>query len=523
MNTRFSDLDLIDPILKSLEAEGYTEPTPIQKQAIPHVLKGRDLLGCAQTGTGKTAAFAIPILQLLAKTSANSQTKTVIRTLILTPTRELAAQIGESFNRYGKNLKIANTVIFGGVGQGAQASSLRKGVDIVVATPGRLLDLIEQKLLTLEHLEIFVLDEADRMLDMGFIHDVKRVIQKLPKKRQTLFFSATMPSDIQRLADSILTNPQKVEVTPIATTAEKIDQIAYLVDGQIAKRGLLEHVLKNPALSRVLVFTRTKHGADKVARFLNTIQVHAEAIHGNKSQNNRVAALDNFKKGKTRVLVATDIAARGIDIDEVSHVINFEIPNVPETYVHRIGRTARAGAEGQSLSFVDIEERPFLRAIEKLTRQEIRIETDNPFASGVFVAPERPPQASRDSRRPSPQQRRGHPPASGRSNANSNNGRRPQSNLSQKRAHSHDAKRLPQSNTKAQGTRQHPNDAKIQSRSAPSQRPAQRNSQPHRHTRPPANPSKNTQSQQKESARPSATTTSTVKKKPWWKRIISDD
>jgi ATP-dependent RNA helicase RhlE len=418
-HSNFKSLHLIDPLLNALDAEGYTEPTPIQSQAIPHVLKGRDLLACAQTGTGKTAAFALPILQLLSEHSPAAKSRSKIRTLILTPTRELAAQIGESFKSYGRNLDIYGTVIFGGVGQGSQVSAIKRGVDILVATPGRLLDLVEQKLISLDSLEIFVLDEADRMLDMGFINDVKRVIKLIPKKRQTLFFSATMPRDILHLANDILTDPVKVEVTPVATTAEKISQAVYFVEGLDTKRLLLEHIFKDKSVSMALVFTRTKHGADRVSRFLNSIGVPTESIHGNKSQNNRVRALDNFKKGKIRCLVATDIAARGIDIDGVSHVINFEFPNVPETYVHRIGRTARAGAEGISLSFCDQEEREYLRDVEKLTRQKIPVIADHPFVSGVYIAPPRPAAAQHRARHP--QQRRNHNTSHSTSRNNSRN------------------------------------------------------------------------------------------------------
>jgi ATP-dependent RNA helicase RhlE len=370
---RFSDLQLIDPLLQALEKEGYETPTPIQQQAIPHVLAERDLLGVAQTGTGKTAAFSLPILQLLSKRPARGGGRHPVRALILTPTRELAAQIGESLDRYGAKLGIVNSVIFGGVGQGAQVSALRKGVDILVATPGRLLDLMDQKFVDLSNLEIFVLDEADRMLDMGFIHDVRRVIKTLPRQRHSLFFSATMPPDIQRLAQDILTKPVKVEVTPVATTAEKIQQSVYYVEIH-DKRRLLEHVMRDPAIRMALVFTRTKHGADKVAKYLNQVGVTAEAIHGNKSQNNRTRALNSFKEGQTRVLVATDIAARGIDIDGVTHVLNYELPNIPESYVHRIGRTARAGAEGTAISFCSVEERPYLKDIERLIRLTIRKE-----------------------------------------------------------------------------------------------------------------------------------------------------
>ncbi len=382
--TTFNDLGLIEPILKALQEEGYTHPTPIQEQAIPHLTKGRDLLGCAQTGTGKTAAFAIPILQELH--AKGPQSKRAIRTLILTPTRELAIQIGESFAAYGRHLPLRHSVIFGGVGQKPQTDALHRGVDIVVATPGRLLDLMQQGYVHLNGLEIFVLDEADRMLDMGFIHDVKKVIAKLPAKRHTLFFSATMPPEIARLANSILTDPIKVEVAPPATTAETIDQHLYFVD-RTDKNKLLVHLLQGDTIREALVFTRTKHGANKVAKVLEQAGFSAEAIHGNKSQTARQNALKKFKDGKLRALVATDIAARGIDIDGLSHVINFDIPNIPETYVHRIGRTGRAGAEGRSLSFCDHEEKEFLRDITKLIKREIPVVTDHPFAAGAVAKP----------------------------------------------------------------------------------------------------------------------------------------
>jgi len=375
--TTFNDLGLIEPILKALQAEGYTHPTPIQEQAIPHLTKGRDLLGCAQTGTGKTAAFAIPILQEL-HAKGPQGAKRAIRTLILTPTRELAIQIGESFAAYGRNLQIRHTVIFGGVGQKPQTDALQRGVDIVVATPGRLLDLMGQGHVHLNGLEIFVLDEADRMLDMGFIHDVKKVIAKLPAKRQTLFFSATMPPEIAKLADSILTDPIKVAVAPPSTTAETIDQHLYLVD-RTDKNKLLLHLLEGDAIREALIFTRTKHGANKVAKVLTQAGFAAEAIHGNKSQSARQNALKAFKEGKLRALVATDIAARGIDIDGLTHVINFDIPNIPETYVHRIGRTGRAGASGRALSFCDHEEKEFLRDITRLIKREIPVVAEHPF------------------------------------------------------------------------------------------------------------------------------------------------
>ena len=375
----FSELNLIAPILKALETEGYTQPTPIQEQSIPSILQKRDLLGCAQTGTGKTAAFAIPMLQLLDKPHSNVKGPKPIRALILTPTRELAIQIEESFKAYGRNLSLKHLVIFGGVGQKAQTDALHRGVDILVATPGRLLDLMNQGFVNLRDIEIFVLDEADRMLDMGFIHDVKKVIAKLPAKRQTLFFSATMPTEIQKLSSTILTNPVKVEVTPVSSTAEKIQQAVYYVEKN-DKRSLLAHLLKDKAIETVLVFTRTKHGADKVVKDLTKINVRAEAIHGNKSQNARQRALTNFKARTTRVLVATDIAARGIDVDELAHVINYELPNIPETYVHRIGRTGRAGLSGIAYSFCDGEEKEFLDDIEKLIGLKIPVNEEHPYA-----------------------------------------------------------------------------------------------------------------------------------------------
>jgi ATP-dependent RNA helicase RhlE len=373
----FEDLNVIEPIIKALKAEGYTHPTPIQEQAIPIVLEHKDLLGCAQTGTGKTAAFAIPILQILSA-AKHYDGPPAIKTLILTPTRELAIQIGDSFSAYGKYTKLKHTVIFGGVTQGSQVAALRAGVDILIATPGRLLDLMNQKLVNLHYIKIFVLDEADRMLDMGFIHDVKKVVAKLPPKRQTLFFSATMPPEIQKLANTILVNPEKVEVTPVSSTADTIEQAIYFVE-KGDKKKLLIHVLQNPKIKMALVFARTKHGADKIAKDLIKAGIKTEAIHGNKSQNARQKALTNFKNGQIRVLIATDIAARGIDIDELSHVINFELPNVPETYVHRIGRTGRAGASGIAHSFCDEEEMAYLKDIQKLIGKTIPVIEDQPY------------------------------------------------------------------------------------------------------------------------------------------------
>lgn len=384
----FNDLSLIEPLLRALEAEGYERPTPIQQQAIPPVLEGNDLLGCAQTGTGKTAAFALPILQLLHNNppAQNAANRRPIRTLILTPTRELALQISESFTNYGKNLHLRNTVIFGGVGQTPQTDALRRGTDILIATPGRLLDLMNQGFVDLRGLSIFVLDEADRMLDMGFIHDVRKVIAKLPTKRQTLFFSATMPPEIANLADSILVNPVKVAVAPPATTAELVQQKVFFVNKH-DKKNLLIHLMKDPAIRSALIFTRTKHGANRVAADLTKAGIRAEAIHGNKSQTARVAALTNFKNGRNRALVATDIAARGIDIDELSHVINFELPNIPETYVHRIGRTGRAGASGIAYSFCEAEELPYLKDIQKLIGQLVPIESEHPYVADLSAPP----------------------------------------------------------------------------------------------------------------------------------------
>lgn len=378
----FNKLELIDPILKALQEEGYTQPTPIQAQAIPYILEGNDLLGCAQTGTGKTAAFAIPMLQLLSAKKQNPRGPIPIRALILTPTRELAIQIDESFAAYGKYTHISHTVIFGGVSQHNQVNILRRGVDVLVATPGRLLDLISQGFIDLKYLDIFVLDEADRMLDMGFIHDVKRVITKLPAKRQTLFFSATMPPEIQKLADVLLTKPAKVEVTPVSSTADSIDQALYFVSKK-DKPKLLIHLLKDTSILTALVFTRTKHGADKVVRLLHKAGLTAAAIHGNKSQNARQHALGNFKSGSVRVLVATDIAARGIDIDDLSHVFNYDLPEVPETYVHRIGRTGRAGKTGIAIAFCDPEERPLLKDIQKLIAKTIPLVQEHPFLPGL--------------------------------------------------------------------------------------------------------------------------------------------
>lgn len=372
----FNDLNIIPPILKALTKENYTTPTPIQEQAIPAVLAGRDLLGCAQTGTGKTAAFAVPIIQLLSQQPSSPGTHRRIRSLILTPTRELAQQISDNIHAYSQYTDLRCSAIIGGISQKAQERALKQGADIIIATPGRLIDLISQKLIDLQFVKILVLDEADRMLDMGFINDVKKIITKMPSKRQTLFFSATMPPEISKMVKSLLINPVKVEITPESSTVDKITQSLYLVD-KANKQNQLNHLLADKTIASALIFTRTKHGADRVVKELSKVKISAQAIHGNKSQSARQNALSNFKNGVTRVLVATDIAARGIDIDELSHVINFNLPNIPETYVHRIGRTGRAGHSGIAISFCEIEEIPFLKDIEKLIGKAIPEVTDH--------------------------------------------------------------------------------------------------------------------------------------------------
>jgi ATP-dependent RNA helicase RhlE len=374
---KFTQLRLSEPILWAVEAAGYEAATPIQAQAIPPVLEGRDLLGCAQTGTGKTAAFALPILERLSR--HRGEGRRPIRALVVTPTRELAAQIATSFRVYGQRLWLRGAVAFGGVSQVHQVEELRRGVDILVATPGRLLDLISQGHVRLDRVELFVLDEADRMLDMGFLPDVRRIIDRLPARRQTLLFSATMPAEIRRLAAGILVDPIEVAVTPPATAAQTVDQRVYLVARE-DKQALLAHLLRGGTITKALVFTRTKHGADRVAKNLGRASIGATAIHGGKSQNQRLRALDAFKRGDIRVLVASDLASRGLDIDEVSHVVNFDLPNEPEVYVHRIGRTGRAGAHGTALSFCAFEERGFLAAIERLTRTAVTVSEDHPFA-----------------------------------------------------------------------------------------------------------------------------------------------
>jgi len=439
---KFADLGLSEPILRAVTAEGYHTPTPIQIQAIPHVLSGRDLLGCAQTGTGKTAAFALPILHRLSAENdrthhasggpggaisaardghrahaahgrhgshAAPRRHRSIRALVLSPTRELAAQIGESFRAYGKNTHLRGVVIYGGVNQNRQTNALHGGTDILVATPGRLLDLMNQGFVDLNSVEIFVLDEADRMLDMGFIHDIRKIVAKVPKTRQTLFFSATMPAEIRKLADGILHKPASVQVAPESTTADKVAQAVYHVKKR-NKPLLLAHLLKCDTYSRSLVFTRTKNGANKVVRYLEMVGIPSEAIHGNKSQAARERAIHNFKSSKMHVLVATDIAARGLDIDDISHVVNYDLPNVPETYVHRIGRTARAGASGIAVSFCDPDERPFLKDIERLIRMAIEVKQEQPEypATSDSDVSDRPHRAPRGQSR---QPRRDQPPS----------------------------------------------------------------------------------------------------------------
>jgi ATP-dependent RNA helicase RhlE len=386
----FQSSGLIEPIVRAVAAEGYAAPTPIQTKAIPHVLAGRDLLGCAQTGTGKTGAFALPILQRLAASTTSSAAKRrAVRALVLCPTRELALQIEESFRVYGRNLPLRRAAIFGGVNQFHQVRALQEGVDILIATPGRLLDLMGQRHVDLRSVEVFVLDEADRMLDMGFIADIRRIVKQVPAKRQTLLFSATMPPEIRGLADSLLNNPVRVEAARVGSTAERINQSVYHVQKR-DKAALLAHLIERGDMGRTLVFTRTKHGADRVARDLSRRGIHASAIHGNKSQNARVRALASFKSQEPPILVATDIASRGIDVDEITHVINFDLPDVPETYVHRIGRTARAGASGTAVSFCDHEERDNLRQIERLIGHAIDVCADLPRLERTEAEPAAP-------------------------------------------------------------------------------------------------------------------------------------
>ena len=402
--TQFTDFGLAQPVLRALEEAGYQTPTPIQTQALPPAMAGRDLCGIAQTGTGKTAAFALPILHRLALSDRRAPRRGC-RVLVLSPTRELANQIADSFADYGRHLPFTSTVVFGGVTIGRQERALAPGVDILVATPGRLIDLVDRRALTLEGVEILVLDEADQMLDLGFIHALKRIVRMLPAKRQSLFFSATMPKNIAGLAEQYLSDPVQVAVTPVATTAERVEQQVMFVHTG-AKQALLGHILRDPKIDRVLVFTRTKHGADRVVRCLDKVGIVGAAIHGNKSQPQRERALAAFRDGSCRVLVATDIAARGIDVEGVSHVVNFDLPNVPESYVHRIGRTARAGADGLAISFCNDEEKAYLRDIERLTRQKVPVAG---FPEG-FTPPTRQEAAeiaASEERRPERPQQRG--------------------------------------------------------------------------------------------------------------------
>ncbi|NQW01265.1 MAG: DEAD/DEAH box helicase [Rhodospirillales bacterium] len=425
---KFAELGLNPPILRAVEEAGYTEMTPIQTQAIPSILEGRDLIGVAQTGTGKTAAFALPIIQKLLKGEGKRSPKTT-RSLILAPTRELAVQIGDNVNAYGKYLHLRSCLVYGGVSDKPQIKALQAGVDILIATPGRLLDLMGQGYIGLQDVEFLVLDEADRMLDMGFIRDIKKIIEKLPKQRQTVLFSATMPNSVKSLANGILRDPIRVEVTPAATTVEKITQHVFMVPKN-RKRDLLAHVLKDSAISRVLIFTRTKHGANKVAKNLEDLGISSSAIHGNKSQNARQKALNEFRSGSIRALVATDVAARGIDVDGVTHVINFELPNEPDSYVHRIGRTARAGASGVSLSFCDHEERGYLRDIEKTIRQEVPMIEDHPYhMEGIQIDYDDGKDDADNNRRPGKAKAKPHA-----------NGRRPASRRSQGQGKSQPAK-----------------------------------------------------------------------------------
>jgi ATP-dependent RNA helicase RhlE len=413
----FTSLGLIDPILKALDDQGYSHPTPIQKRSIPILLKRKDLLGSAQTGTGKTAAFSIPIIQHLHQDGNQGKGRRKIRALIVTPTRELAIQIGENFTAYGKYTNLKNTVIFGGVKQTAQTNALREGVDVLVATPGRLLDLIDQGFISLKYIKYFVLDEADRMLDMGFIHDIRRIIDLLPNRRQSLFFSATMPPDIVKLSRKILGDFEQVVIKPEQTTAEKVDQELYYI-AKKAKPKLLVHLLREEEFDSVLIFTRTKHGANRVVKLLYKKKITAAAIHGNKSQSARQKALGDFKSGELQVLVATDIAARGIDVEQLSLVINYELPNIPETYVHRIGRTGRASASGRAISFCDMEERAYLKDIQKLIKQKIEVIEEHPFveeSKDEVIVRKKPQQRSSKKRT----ERSGKPTHKGRSNGKS--------------------------------------------------------------------------------------------------------
>ena len=427
----FKELEINEPILRALTAKGYTHPTPIQAQSIPILLKGRDLLGCAQTGTGKTAAFTIPILQNIYNEIGSGKGGRKIKALIVTPTRELAIQIADNVTEYSTYTGIKNTVIFGGVKQASQVRELRRGVDVLVATPGRLLDLMNQGLISLKDIQYFVLDEADQMLDMGFIHDIKKILTKLPKKRQSLFFSATMPAAITELSGKILGNPEKVTIAPKQATAEKVDQAVYFVT-KPSKPKLLIHLIETEKPDSLLVFSRTKHGANKIVKILSQAGITSAAIHGNKSQLQRQKALNAFKDGKLKVLIATDIAARGIDVEELELVVNYDLPNVSETYVHRIGRTGRAKASGTALSFCDREERAYLKDIQKLINQKIPVIEDHPFINDTNEGSPRNP-------RPKQNSNRGPRPAKtatsgGNRNSNSSSSRKRRGTFSSKRS-----------------------------------------------------------------------------------------
>lgn len=405
----FKDLEIVAPIQQALDSKGYTTPTPIQQQAIPILLEGKDLLGVAQTGTGKTAAFAIPIIQQLFNSSNTKKRPKRIKALIVTPTRELAIQIADNFTEYSKNTHLKNTVIFGGVKQSSQVGQLKQGVDILIATPGRLLDLLNQKLLSLRYIEHFVLDEADQMLDMGFINDIKKLLKQLPERRQSLFFSATMPQNIKELSQTILTNHETVTIKPKQATAERVGQSVYFVKKSDKTNLLIELVKQNPKATTI-VFSRTKHGADKVVKKLASAGIKSAAIHGNKSQNNRQRALSNFKNGELNVLIATDIAARGIDVSALALVINFDLPNIPETYVHRIGRTGRADASGNAISFCDAEERAYLRDIEKLINQKIPVVENHEYVDdSKESSPKKGPSRQRQQSRRKPGANKGRP------------------------------------------------------------------------------------------------------------------
>lgn len=479
----FQDLKLMPSILKALDKENYKEPTPIQERSIPSVLEGRDLLGCAQTGTGKTAAFSLPIIQLLSSNQTAPKGKNrPIRALILSPTRELALQISDNIHAYSQFTNLSCLAIVGGVSQHGQERALAQGTDILIATPGRLMDLMNQKVISLQAVEILVLDEADRMLDMGFINDVKKIIAKLPGKKQTLFFSATMPPEIEQLSSSLLVDPVKVEVTPVSSTVDRISQSVYFVD-KPNKQSLLNDLLQDKSIGSALVFTRTKHGADRVARGLNKIGVTAQAIHGDKSQNSRQNALNNFKNGATRVLVATDIAARGIDVEDLSHVINFNLPNIPETYVHRIGRTGRAGNSGVAISFCEAEEIPYLKDIEKLIKKKVPVVEEHPYPMLEAAAPSsKGGQASKqqpNARKPKQQQAEKAQPQKAQSQPKQHQAQQQSQQPKQEQSQQQERPRQPQKQGEAPNQQKEPNQGQAQ-RQRPAQQQQQRPSNPSR-------------------------------------------